>query len=148
MHFSSLTYCLLLCLYMRSHSFNTSTLLPLRLLCAMEMCKLCIYTAVSRLCNRQVFVTSAQINFDLNVRPDWTAREVMTRYWHNYWTGPVLPGDLKWFRNYLTTSVFHAAHSLGISEVCVLTWIYWHDPPGRSHRSPCWSSTVVRYGYF
>ena len=64
------SYLLSACLYMWSHSFNTSTLLPLRLLCAMEMCKLCIYTAVSRLCNRQVFVTSAQINFDLNVRPD------------------------------------------------------------------------------
>ena len=62
--------------------------------------------------------------------------------------GLVLPGDLKWFRNYPTTSVFGVAHSHGISEVCVLTQIYWHYPPGRSHRSPYWSSTTVRYGYF
>ena len=62
--------------------------------------------------------------------------------------GLVLPGDLKWFRNYPTTSVFRAAHSHMISEVCVSTRIYWHIPPDWLHRSPCWSSTMVRYGYF
>ena len=39
-------------------------------------------------------------------------------------TGLVLPGDLKWFRNYPTTSVFRAAHLHRISEICVLTRIY------------------------
>ena len=39
-------------------------------------------------------------------------------------TGLLLPGDLKWFRNHPTTSVFCVVHSHRISEVCVLTWIY------------------------
>ena len=60
----------------------------------------------------------------------------------------VLPGDLKWLRYYPTTSVFRAAHSHSIREVCVLIRIYWHYPPDQSHRSPYWSSTMVRYGYF